>query len=211
MLCAGTQLIALNGVAATTLAEIGVAAGYNRSLPFYAFKSKHSFLGALLKSMETWFESTLELVLMGKTGMDAIEALVGAHLDGVKRNPVAVSALYAIYVESMYGEPEIRSDVDTFTAKRRRGFLAQLREEKKLGQIECGDLEEIAALLLGMVRGMMIEHLMSNRSLDVEIIRTSMIQFIRAMRSTPAEAEALVTQKPGRSARLGEICAQHRS
>jgi AcrR family transcriptional regulator len=197
MLRAGTRLIAWHGVAATTLAAIGVEAGYSRGLPIYAFKSKQGFISALLKSMDSWFDATLETVLKGKAGMDAIEALVGAHLDGVKRNPIAVSALYAIYVESMFGNPEIRSDVDALTAKRRNGFLIHLREARRLGQIEGENLEEVAALLLGMVRGMLIEHLMSKRALDVESIRKSIVQFVRAMQSPP-EQTTLSRKKQGR-------------
>ncbi|HVZ45783.1 MAG TPA: TetR/AcrR family transcriptional regulator [Ramlibacter sp.] len=189
MLRAGTRLIAWGGVASTTLAAIGVEAGYSRGLPVYAFKSKQGFITALLNSMEQWFDATLKTALKGKSGLLALEARIGAHFDGVKRNPVAVSALYAIYIESLFGMPEVRPAVEELSAKWRDGFLFHLREAHALGEIEGDDLEGVAALLLGMVRGMLIEHLMSNRRLDLESVGTHIARFVRAMRSAPlAEA-----------------------
>jgi len=166
MLAAATTLIARHGVAGTTLAEVGIAAGYSRGLPVERYGSEPRLSTALLEATEHWFEKHLERVLAGKRGLEALERRLDAHMGSVDRSLQATAALYAIYTESHSVMPELRDAVAAFTARWAAGLMAHMREGQASGDIRRNlDCEAEARFLLAAMRGLMIQYLM-DRSAD---------------------------------------------
>jgi AcrR family transcriptional regulator len=178
MIRAGIKLIAKNGVAGTTLADIGVTAGYSRGLPVYAFGTKDKFLIALLKSMEVWFEKHLRGQLAGKKGLEAVRARLKTHLFSLKRDPVAIAALYSLFSESFFGNESLRIEVERFVGQWRRGFARHLEEAYKAGEIDRIDFEKHGAIYVALVRGVSLEYLMGNRKLDIDEFESAILNFV---------------------------------
>lgn len=181
----GIRLFASQGVHRTTLAEVGTTGGYSRGLPVYLFGTKNDFVRAILRSMDSWFDAVLEKNIGDSTGLDALDARIGSHLEGAERSPQAVSALYAIYVEAMFGSPELRPAVDELTAKWRQGFADHLREAHVAGEVEVTDFAQRGALLLALTRSFLMDYLMSDSALDLGVVRSSIVSFARVAIARP--------------------------
>jgi AcrR family transcriptional regulator len=178
MIRAGTKLIAKNGVAGTTLADIGVAAGYSRGLPVYAFGTKDKFVIALLKSMQVVFEERLHENVQGLTGLKALRARVKTHFFSLRRDPIAIAALFSIFSESFFGNETLKAEVEHFIGQWRRGFARHLEEAWKAGEIRKVDFEKHGAIYVALVRGVSMEYLMSNRKLDIDSLESTILDFI---------------------------------
>ncbi len=178
MIRAGMKLIAKNGVSGTTLADIGMAAGYSRGLPIYAFGTKDGFLVALLRSMEVWFEKHLHKQLEGKTGLEALRARIKTHFFSLRRDPIAIAALFSIFTESFFGNASLKVEVERFVGQWRRGFARHLEEAYRAGEISKIDFERHGAIYVSLVRGMSLEYLMNDRKLDIDGFEDTIMSFI---------------------------------
>src|SRR5688572_14375766 len=98
MLRAATKLFARQGVSGTSLAEVGLAAGYSRGLPVDRYGSKRGLIEALLDSMAAWFEARVAGGASARQGVEAVLERIEAHVDGARKSPLATAALYAIYL-----------------------------------------------------------------------------------------------------------------
>ena len=191
MLRALTRLISRHGVAGTSLADVGVAAGYSRGLPVERFGSKLGMIEALLESMNAWFERSLVRALEGKVGLGALTARLEAHLEGARRSPEATAALYAIYVESLCVMPELRPAVTAHTGRWRAGMVQDLREAQRRGEVRAGvDCERHAAILLGAMRGLLIQHLMDDASTGLAAVRAAVLSLLQETLAAPAASRA---------------------
>ena len=161
MLRAAERLIAERGVAGTSLADVGVAAGYSRGLPVERFGSKVGLVRALLESMDGWFQTYLARHLDGAGGLAAVKLRIDAHLGSADRNAAATAALYSIYTESMFGLPELQPLVAQVAGRWRDGLAADLREARRRGEIARSvDCTAEASFLLAAMRGLMVQYLM---------------------------------------------------
>src|SRR5690606_8889440 len=97
LLDAGLKLVAQKGAAGATLAEIGVLAGYSRSLPLERFGSKVKFLTALIDRTESWFNQRAFTDVEGKEGLEALLARIEAHMMAAAASWDATSALFLLY------------------------------------------------------------------------------------------------------------------
>jgi AcrR family transcriptional regulator len=160
MMRAATKLIGTRGVAGMTLADVGITAGYSRGLPVDRFGNKTKLLQAALDSMDNWFQLRLDKATNQHKGVAALRARISAHIESARMSPLAAAALYSIYVESFFSAPKLRPRVSQMTERWRNGILANLREAQNSGEIYPDlDCQEYASLILGTLRGLMIEHL----------------------------------------------------
>lgn len=160
MLRAASHLISRQGVRATTLAEIGLAAGYSSGLPTVRYGSKLGLIHALLESMDRWWQATFTAAIAGRCGLAALTARLDAYIGGAQSIPEGAAALQAILVEARYSMPELQPRIAALTEHWRQGFRDDLREAQRLGEIDARlDCELYAELILGAARGMMIDRL----------------------------------------------------
>ncbi len=186
MLQAATRLIARRGVTGTSLADVGVAAGYSRGLPGERFGTKVGLIGTLLEAMDTWFQSHLARVLEGKSGLEALLLRIDAHLGSAARSAAATAALYSIYMESLCVMPELKAGVAAFTDRRRDGLIANLREGQKRREIRAGiDCVAEATFLLATMRGLMIQQLMEPSAADLGSSRAILLSGVHERLAAP--------------------------
>lgn len=192
MLRAATKLFARQGVSGTSLAEVGLAAGYSRGLPVDRYGSKRGLIEALLDSMAAWFEARVAGGPSSRQGVRAVLERIEAHVDGARKSPLATAALYAIYLESLGAMPVLRPKVGALLERWRRDLVVGLRQAQTAGEIRGDiDCEQHAAIILGALRGLIIEHLMANAGTDLDAIRDAVTGLVRqAMLSPPARKAA---------------------
>ena len=168
MLRAAERLIARRGVAGTSLADVGLAAGYSRGLPVERFGSKIGLVKAVLEAMDGWFRTHLARLLEGKKGLAALELRIDAHLGSAQRSASATAALYSIYLESLFIMPELQDGVARFTRQWRDGIAGDLAEAQRLGEIDRDvDCVAEASFLLAAMRGLMVQYLMDRSTADL--------------------------------------------
>jgi AcrR family transcriptional regulator len=168
MMRAAAKLIARNGVAGTSLAEVGVAAGYSRGLPVERYGTKVGLVRALLAATEAWFQDHVGRTLAGKSGLEAIELRIEAHLASVDRSNSATAALHAVYTASQSVMPEMRKPVAAFTGRMCDGLVAHMREGQRTGEIAKDiDCNAEARFLIAAMRGLMMQYLMDGSHRDL--------------------------------------------
>ena len=175
LLDAGLRLVARKGAAGATLAEIGLEAGFSRSLPLERFGSKLAFLTALIDRTETWFNQRAFANLEGKRGLEALLARIEAHLTSAVASWDATSALFLLYFESLTVIPELRPRVAAVGNAYRSALRDLIREGQALGQIRAdvdADLEAMA--LFGAIRGSIAQWLFEPQNIDLARIAQSL-------------------------------------
>jgi AcrR family transcriptional regulator len=192
MLRAATRLIARQGVSGTSLAEVGLAAGYSRGLPVDRYGSKRGLIEALLDSMAAWFEARVANTASSKRGVEAVLERIAAHVDGARKSPLATTALYAIYLESLAAMPALRPKVGALLDRWRGELVVGLRQAQSAGEIRGDiDCEQHAAIILGALRGLIIEHLMGSAETDLDAIRDAVSGLVRQAMVPPAPRKAV--------------------
>lgn len=180
LLQAARRLIARNGSAGTTLAEIGLEAGYSRGLPSERFGSKQAMLERLVDSVEQAFEAQVAIDVGDKTGLAAVEARIRAHFNGALRGASGVRALYLLYMESLTVAPQLRDRIATLSQAYRDAFALHLREAQQAGEIRRDiDPGQQALVIVGAIRGLINQWLIEPRGIDLEMARGTLISTIR--------------------------------
>jgi AcrR family transcriptional regulator len=186
LLDAAEQLIAEKGSSRTTLAEIGARAGYSRGLVNQRFGSKHDLVSRLTRRIQEGFrDGALLPALEGRTGLDALLAVVDAYLGGIDHSRGTGRAFYVLMAESIGPVPEIR---ETF-ATANREFRAYVERGIKDG-IEAGDIRpdiDLAAeagMIVGALRGIALQWLVDPDGVDLRATRRELRQTLeRSLRA----------------------------
>ena len=180
ILNAAMKLIARNGAARSSLADIGLAAGYSRGLPSERFGSKVELLKALVNSMDAWFVARVQPALEGKHGLDAVLARAAAHLDGAITSPIATMALHSLYVESLSVIPELRPRMAALSEGYRQAFIRHLREGQRLGQIRRDmNCNHQASIIIGALRGLTHQAFINGAATDLRTVRPVLLRLLR--------------------------------
>jgi AcrR family transcriptional regulator len=167
MLRAAARLFAERGVSGTSLADVGVAAGYSRGLPVERFRNKLGLITALLDAMDSWFQVHTARLLDRATGMRAVELRMEAHLASVERDATSTAALYSIYTESLFAMSELQPHVALVTGRWCDGLADNLREARRAGEIgRRVDCDGEARFLLAAMRGLVIQYLLDRSDAD---------------------------------------------
>lgn len=182
MLRAAIKLIARRGLSGTTLADIGLAAGYSRGLPAFRYGNKLGLLEALLQSMDTWFDQRLTASLLDRKGLAALQTRIAAHLDAMRTSPLATSALYSIFIESLFGMPELKPKITELTDRWRNVLAADLRNGQTRGEVRPDiDCDQQPIIILCALRGLIIDHTMDSTTTDLRTIETALKRIVDEM------------------------------
>lgn len=183
MLRAAARLFAERGVSGTSLADVGVAAGYSRGLPVERFGSKLGLITALLGGMDAWFQAHIGRVLKGTSGMKAVRLRMEAHLASVDRDAISTAALYSVYTESLFVMPELQPHVAAVTGRWREGLAANLREARRAGEIgKRVDCEGEARFVLAAMRGLVIQYLLDRSAADFARSKAILLSRLESLR-----------------------------
>jgi AcrR family transcriptional regulator len=183
MLRAAARLFAERGVSGTSLADVGVAAGYSRGLPVERFGSKLGLITALLGAMDGWFQAHIAKVLKDAKGMKAVKMRMEAHLASVDRDAISTAALYSVYTESLFVMSELQPHVAAVTGRWREGLAANLREARRAGEIgRRVDCDGEARFLLAAMRGLVIQYLLDRSAADFARSKSILLSRLESLR-----------------------------
>ena len=156
MLRAASHLISRQGLRATTMAEIGLLAGYSSGLPISRYGSKAGLVEALLEAMDQWCQTTFAAATAGRRGLDALEARVEVYVGGARSIPDGALALQMIRVEAPHGFPSLLPRLEILTRHWLDGIRDDLSDARSLGEVRADlDCEAYAEVILGAMQGLM--------------------------------------------------------
>lgn len=189
LLDAGLRLVADKGAAGATLADIGMAAGFSRSLPLERFGSKQKFLVALVDRTEQWFNQWAFADLQGKEGLDGLTARIEAHLTSATANWDATSALYLLFFESLTVVPELRPRMTAMGNSYRNAFRELIRQGQSRGEIRADvDPDVEATALFGAIRGAITLWLFEPKTINLKRVARSLAENTRRSLGVTANA-----------------------
>ena len=187
MMSAAAKLIARHGVAGTSLAEVGIEAGYSRGLPVERYGTKLGLVrGAAGRDGDLVPRSPRDALSPANPGCEAIELRVKAHLASVDRSDSATAALHAIYTASQSVMPGLKKPVAAFTSRWTAGLVAHMREGQATGEIRKDiDCEAEARFLHAAMRGLMMQYLMDGSHKDLAQAKAILLAHCRDRLGTP--------------------------
>jgi AcrR family transcriptional regulator len=181
LLDAAARVIADRGSSGATFSEIADAAGCSRSLPHYLFGTKTAMLRALAEHTTAGFlDNLLAPRLEGRTGLDAVVAVLEVFLESLRRPWPHTRAIYVLVADSFGAAPELR-DVLNDHHRAMRGHLAALLGAGVAdGTIRADvDVDAHAALLVATMRGAGLLVLGDPDRVDLEALTAEIVESAR--------------------------------
>ena len=186
------QLIARRGWAGTTLADVGVAAGYSRGLAAHYFGSKSGLLRELTRHINDNFFAELRRAPPARPGLDALLSFVSVYLGRSDPEWINTRALLLLMTEALL---EDSGNADALTDYN-NSVLSYLEDNIRAG-IAAGEIDPSisprvgAEAVVGMLRGMMLQRLVRGRKVGALEMRKHLLSLLqRAFAVTPARSAA---------------------
>jgi AcrR family transcriptional regulator len=179
LLAAAVRLIAEKGTSRTTLAEIGEAAGYSRTLPGVYFRDKDGLVRAVWDHAASLFRWKMHVAGDRQEGLDAVLGFADVYLTRSSRDPILFHATQVLQTEALATTSEIRQNVATHNRNSERYLRRQLRVGMQRGEIN-GDVNPKAQAILIMcaLRGA-VAHWVIDRSIDLGALQRELLRSLR--------------------------------
>lgn len=168
LLHSAAELVVEHGVRALTLARVGEQAGYSRGIVTHHFGSKVALLEQLARTTQIGFLPGLSEV---PAGLERLLRLIDGYIEQLDQVGVLHHAFLALWADAA-SHPELTS----IFRERDRTFRADLRDDVLAG-ITAGhirpetDPEAVAVAVVGQLRGIGLQRLLSPEAVDVEQVR----------------------------------------
>ncbi|MFI8975488.1 TetR/AcrR family transcriptional regulator [Nocardia asteroides] len=170
LLDAAAALFARRGVERTSLADVGVEAGYSRGLVNHHFGSKAALIDRLARDIQTRFAAGI-VARMTESGDDAIETVVNLvrdYLSALVSLPETGRAFFVMWSSAIPAEAALRSVFASDDALFRVGVEAVVRAGQQEASVD-GELDPAATavMLVGMLRGVGAQYLIAPDAFDL--------------------------------------------
>lgn len=181
MIRAAVRLIARQGYSQTTLAQVGIEAGYSSGLVSHHFGSKEGLLRELVRRIAVrFYQDQLRPATDVESGLAALEAMVDIYVDELQLRPERMRALYVLMGEALGPLSEING---LFAELNRdlRGVVADLIERgQATGEIRADvDRSTEAAVYVAMLRGVANQWMAEPSCFDLDVVRSSVKHAVR--------------------------------
>ncbi len=133
---AAIELIARHGVAGTTLAAIGQAAGYSRGLATQRFGSKDGLLRHVLKRVSREWLRRLDAAVGRKAGLEALEGVLDTQVAFMREAPNDVRAMYLLWFQSIDPGAEYRPNVAQVHRQQREAVAGWIADGQARGTVD---------------------------------------------------------------------------
>ncbi len=173
MLKAAIALFARQGYLKTTLTEVGRDSGYTAGLVSHKFGSKEGLLQAVVDHISKRFlEDQLGESIEQASATDSLNNYIEIYLTEVSLREGPMRALYVIMGEALGAVPEIRPAIANLNAGARAKLMAIIQRGIEQGEFrEDTDVEAAAALIIGALRGLVMQHLFDPKKLNLKTLR----------------------------------------
>jgi len=175
MLKAAIALFARQGYLKTTLTEVGKESGYTAGLVSHKFGSKEGLLQAVVDHISKRFlQDQLGENIEMPSATDSINNYIEIYLTEVSLRQGPMRALYVIMGEALGAVPEIRQSIADLNAGARARLMNIIQRGIDQGEFRKEtDAEAAAALIIGALRGLVMQHLMDPKRLNLKNLRTT--------------------------------------
>ncbi|MEV6218305.1 TetR/AcrR family transcriptional regulator [Nocardia sp. NPDC051833] len=164
LLDAAAALFARRGVDRTSLADVGLEAGYSRGLVNHHFGSKAALIDRLAHDIQARFVAGI-VTKMTESGDDAVETLVGLvqdYLSALVSEPDAGRAFFVMWSSAIPDEATLRSIFAADDALFRLGVETVVRAGQAEATVDSAlDPAATAVTLVGMLRGVGAQYLIA--------------------------------------------------
>ncbi|OGB68919.1 MAG: hypothetical protein A2486_03535 [Burkholderiales bacterium RIFOXYC12_FULL_65_23] len=179
LLDSGMQLVARKGVSGMTLAEVGSMAGYSRGLVAHHYGNKEQFVRALARHVQQSFSAVRAQAHASETGLDRLLHSISSYLltPGDHR-----AASFAMLGEAAILGGSLQETMREYSQASRVFYAEQLRIALGKGEIRQDiDPDSMAAVILGLLRGISMQHLLDPENFPIEQISQDVLLAIKAL------------------------------
>ena len=171
---AAVQLLVQDGVRGTTLAKLGMQAGYSRGLATHRFGSKAGLLRHVLQHASQHWLKLLQSNVGDKVGADALCAVVDAHLDFLRMAPDEVRAMYLLWFTSIDPVSEYRANVARVHQAQRQDICRWIQLGQERGSVSADVsaqrlAEQFCASMVGIVSQWLVNSRMPLRAMHQQL------------------------------------------
>jgi AcrR family transcriptional regulator len=169
---AAMHIVAERGVERMTLADVGEMAGYSRGLAAHHFGTKGGLLRILVESVANSFKKNLSAGPKRRAGMDALHGFLDQYFASIAVMNDYSRAFLVLMIDSSLVGSEVEDSIVKFNQESIGFLTAQLRIAKLKGEIlEDIPLESAAVLIVGLMRGIMLQQLSDRSSFDLKSLQ----------------------------------------
>jgi AcrR family transcriptional regulator len=167
---AASTLFAERGYHDSSVAEIGALAGVSRGLVNHHFGSKENLLKAVIEThLREWELEVVAPAIAGKHGLEALRAIIFAHLALAEQRPEHLLLLYRLMGEALDPRNNLGDAFAAVHKRWRQQGAYWWNEGIEAGEIDPAiDQEANASLIIGAVRGITFDWLTAPKSFDLD-------------------------------------------
>lgn len=180
LLYATAELVAEQGAAATSIAQICQRAGYSRGIVNHHFGTRAALFRRLVEETQAAFIDSLTPV-PGARGIATILGLCRLYVDAQASPDPRARAFLLLWVGAAGADEELRPAMAQSDIEFRDGLALLIREGIADGTIRAdADPDALAVTLVGALRGLILQSLV-NPALATDEQRDGVIAAIKAM------------------------------
>lgn len=189
LLAAAREIVARKGWVGMTLAEVGEAAGYSRGLAAHHFGSKPALLRALAAHINDNFMQELDLSPPVGEGMASLLSFVDVYLGRTDGRWTNTRALLVLMAEATTDDSETGESLARYNQSVIDFLALHFHVAVSAGEMRV-DVDPVtcAAIVLGALRGVMLQSLLKNSTVDLLAVRKALSAMI--VRSFAQDPEA---------------------
>lgn len=176
VLDAAARLIAAHGAQNLSLRDIGREAGYSRGIVNHHFGTRE----ALLKALAERAQQTFALPHTDATGLDLLALTVEKYLDYLTERAPKGQAFLLLWADAVGAEPSLRAIFAQRDASFRQTLAQHVEQGMQEGSVRTdADPQAVAVSILGMLRGIGLQLLLTPDLLSISAIRDDAVKTIR--------------------------------
>jgi AcrR family transcriptional regulator len=168
LLRAALELIAVQGFAGTTVAQIGKEAGYSRGLVTQHFGSKLGLARSLVGLIQRGFEQDTVPRVSSVPDRDILQAWIDRYIAALEADSARYRAILALQAESITSLEELQPYIGSLNEQVRAYLKRRLEAAQSRGEIPSNiDLHALVTAVLGMLRGTASQYLIDPDNTDL--------------------------------------------
>jgi AcrR family transcriptional regulator len=187
LLRAALELIAVQGFAGTTVAQIGQEAGYSRGLVTQHFGSKLGLARSLVGLIQKGFEQHTVRRVAEVPDCEILQAWIDRYMAALEADSARYRAILALQAESITSLDELQPYIAALNEQVRAYLKRRLGDAQSRGEIPSNiDLHALVTAVLGMLRGTASQYLIDPENTDLHSVGTAAKGMVTAFLSEGA-------------------------
>ncbi|MGB3866170.1 MAG: TetR/AcrR family transcriptional regulator [Xanthobacteraceae bacterium] len=180
LLAAASRVVASKGWVGMTLAEVGHVAGYSRGLATHHFGGKSELLRALATHINDSFQRDFRARGPHSEGLPGLLDFIDFYLGRSDPTWNNTRALFVLMAEAITDDSETGRVLSTYNRNVLSWLVEYFRDGIASGEMRSDvDPMSAAAIVLGAVRGVILQMFLKNEDLDLATIRRQVADVVR--------------------------------